>query len=173
MAAISVTQYVRDILTELRPRLTRNADRARLGEAIAQVTKALGPALYLDEGHLTRKNGRKVFRFDQDAVRTLRGLLGRLGFTESLPPNPDTIPQCRSNVPTDGVINPLYGCAQLLFGIDREVAGRAVDDYALSTGFSTTLTWATARLTEGDEDWNAGEIEAIDDYSEAWELVTR
>ena len=35
-----------------------------------------------------------------------------------------------------------------------------------------TAARANARLTEGDEDWNAGELGAIADYGEAWDIVT-
>ena len=172
LAANSVTQYVRDTLSGLRGRLTNMEHAGKLNEAIAKVGKALGPALYVDQGHLVPNHGEKVFRYDREAVAALFQLLRKLNIPASVYPDDELF--CLPNDPTADIGAPINGCAAMLFGITRDVAETAVLELESATPGSPAASAARLLLNEGDQaDWTVSNVEAIKDYGQAWDLVTR
>ena len=157
LAANSVTQYLRTALWDLRDGLTKRDHRDELSEAIKWVTKAVGPGLYTDEGHLNPVHGSKVFNFDKEAVRTLFELLRR------------------NDLPT-AMIAPLSSVAESLAGTAHELAYTAI--YYSDVPDSLDRSRAITLLQEGETDWTSPhgsqpEIEAFDDFRQAWRLVAR
>jgi hypothetical protein len=158
LAAQSLKKYVLNKLKGFAADLTKQS-RKKLSEVTALLAKSLDRDLYRDEGRPHPKRGDKVFRYDKDAISALLDLLGKTALPAcvvvALPlPNPPE----------------RTACEQLLVAIDGELARRAIDDFA-PPGSSISIR-ANALLLEGDMDWTAGEVEAIDDFRQAWALVT-
>jgi hypothetical protein len=145
----SVKQRVLAELTALRDGLAGQPDTNRLDQAVGRLTDSLDPALWLDETHLTPKDGDRVFQGEKDAVVML----------QELAQDPSAL------------IGPgaLQGFNMRLLKVDRLLALISVDEAAAAGATPQKIAEDRSELAKGDEDAAAGRVaNAIEHYRNAW-----
>ena len=141
-----------NLLTELialRASGTDQDDGRKLDEAVAHLTESLAAELWVDETHLERKHGEKVFREEKETVKKLC----------------DLIENKKSIIP-DALLQRFI---DQMFRIDRLLASLAIQE-AIAAGVSgKKIEQAQKHLARGDAE--AGDdrcANGIDDYRNAW-----
>jgi hypothetical protein len=119
----------------------------RISHAIDHLTKSLHDKLWVDDLALTKK-GKKVFNEEKKAVRELLHI------------QEDTVETAR----------PEENAADLLVGVDRDLAQRAIDEAVAAGGDLKEITHAQKELARAQDEFDRGRPDhAIDHYKHAWD----
>ena len=149
LSARSIKENLLAELISLRATVTDRNDRRQLAAAIRHLTRSLAPALWVDDMHLSRLHGERVFHQEKLAARQLCRLLQRH----------ISLPFVPHNFPTEA---------------NRLLAVVAIED-AITAGLPSDKIKAAQRLlARGD-----GEVtdtkcyNGIEEYRKAWKHATR
>ncbi len=152
--ARGIKQGVLAGLIALRATVTDQGDGRQLDEAIAHLTQSLAGESWLDEIHLERKHGAKVFHEEKEAIRNLC----------------DLIQSRKSHLP-DTILQVFI---DQLIQADRLLASVAIEE-AITAGVSgNRIEQAQKFLARGDAEAADGKCaNGIEEYRKAWKRAAR
>jgi len=136
-------------LIALRATVTDKDDGEELDEAIEALTESLDPGLWVDQNHLERKHGEKVFDKEKESVKELCELIGHN--------------DSHLHVAT------LQGFIDRMFQADRLLATTAIEEAAAAGVAKKKLDQARKELAQGDADAADSKCgNGIEHYKNAW-----
>jgi len=140
-------------LSALRAGVGRTPDRHSLDQAINHLRQALEPSLWLDQTHLERRDGDRVFNEEKAAVQELVGLVNRESGGASA-------------VILHGIINRIASADWLLASV-------AIQDAAAVVATPKQLTHALQEVRKGEQEAAQGQFEAgIAHFRDAWKYAS-
>jgi hypothetical protein len=149
LGAFGVKSNVLAELIALRSTVTAKDDGDKLDQAIQKLTESLDASLWLDQTHLERKHGEKVFQGEKDAAIKLC----------------DLIKSPRSTIP-DAV---LQGFLERIVKSDRLLAQVAINEAIVAQVAAKKIAEAQKELAKGDEEATDGKCgDGIERYRQAW-----
>jgi hypothetical protein len=138
-----------DYLNSLVVSITHAKQKAKVQEAIKNLTLSLSPSYWADNCHLVEPGGYRVFDYEKTTVVKLREAIG-LGLNAGL----------------------VQSTIDRLVGADRELAAISIADAIAAGGNASTITKAQAEFDKGDLEAAANKADrAIDKYKAAWKLA--
>ncbi len=148
LGPLGVHQEVLEALVALSATVTNRHDRNRLEAPITDLTRALESARWIDQTHLDRGKGKKVFDEDWETANKL-----------------EQMPEPENELPDDW----LRELAQRLAQADRLLAWLAIQE-ARAAGLSAKKIAEDLReLSRGDRDYDRGESGlGVEHYRIAW-----
>jgi len=146
LGPLGVKQNLLDGLVALRA-TANDEDRAKIDDAIEDLTESLKPALWIDETHLQPGNGGDVFEEEEDAVEKLGELQD----------------PAASQVFIDRIVK-----------ADRLLSTVAINDAIVAHGDPKWIAKAQGKLARGDSDVAARNFAiGIEHYREAWKWALK
>jgi len=150
LGARGVKQNVFIELVALSAAVTGAKDSHTLEQAIVHLMKSLDSELWIDQTHLERKGGQKVFQHEKNTVNELSELIKR---------KIDRIPAAV-----------IQGFFERMVRADRLLCSVAIQDAINSGAAAKKLVEAKRKLTYGDKQATVGNYaEAIERYRQAWQ----
>jgi hypothetical protein len=138
-----------DDLVAFRATVTDKRDAKKLDEAIEHIQRSLDDELWVDDTHLQRKHGDRVFHEEHDAVKKLQHLLK----------------DKKSDIP-DAT---LLAFIQCFTSVDRQLAVIAVDEAEAAGVQPKKIAQDRKEIEKGDEEAARGKYDkAIEHYRHAW-----
>jgi uncharacterized delta-60 repeat protein len=148
-ATVVYKENILDELKALRAGVTDDHDGKKLDEAIKHLTTALEPARWIDQTHLQRQGGEKVFDEERQTVHAL---------VELLKDRKSTVP--------DAI---LQAFIDALLRADRLLAVIGVDEAEAAGVKAKKIAEDRREIAQGDDGAARGKFEeAIDHYRNAW-----
>ena len=144
-----VKQDVLAALIALRAGATNKKDQDELDDAIKKLNDALDPKFWVDDSHLTEKDGEKVFNEEKDVVKELAEL----------------IKNKQSMNPTDAALMDLIA---RLVQVDRELALISISEETDPQKIAKAMDEIAKGDAERDKDKPDHADNAIDHYKKAW-----
>jgi hypothetical protein len=148
LGAQGVKSNVLAQLTALSPSVTGPNELAHLGKAINHLANSLQPGIWLDQTHITRRQGEMAFNEESAAVQELLLLLkGGHSLSQII----------------------LQGFIDRIVKADRLLAVVAINDALAAGAGSNKLAHAREELAQGDNNISQGQYQpGMDHYRNAW-----